>query len=379
MTGSTDKRAAGLRLERMQASPRYQQGRFRNIHPILPELRRGTVPMPAIREFLFGRSLRRPAGPLPVLDPRETLRRAPESGLRVTWLGHSTLLVEIDGARLLTDPVWGERLSPVPLVAPRRFHPVPLEIEALPPLDAVLISHDHFDHLDRGSIVRLAKLGLPFVTSLGVGKYLSSWGVPEASIIELDWWETHEVAGLRVTATPSQHFSGRGTGTNATQWASLAVRGPKSSFFFSGDTGLTTQFREIREKLGPFDLVMLEVGAYHAAWSDIHLGPANALTALDWLGGGCFLPVHWGTFDLALHAWDDPAEQLLTLAPQRGVQMVMPKLGEVIEPVRIQHLAPKPWWRQVAVREQSVPVDPATPTIQTGAEQTDASLPLPID
>ena len=379
MTGSKDKHAAGLRLERMFASPRFSQGRFRNIHPILPELKRGAVPMPAIREFLFGRSLRRPSAPLPTIDPRDALRRAPESGLRATWLGHSTLLIEIDGARLLTDPVWGERLSPVPFVAPKRFQPVPLAIDALPPLDAVLISHDHFDHLDRFSVLRLAKLGVPFIVSLGVGTYLSSWGVPEANIIELDWWETHEIAGLSITATPSQHFSGRGTGTNATQWASLSVRGPRSSFFFSGDTGLTTQFREIREKLGTFDLVMLEVGAYHAAWGDIHLGPENALTALDWLGGGCLLPVHWGTFDLALHAWDDPAEQLLTLAPRHGVQMVMPKLGEVIEPVRIQHLAPEPWWRKVSSREAPVTGALAIPEAETERGQSAVSLPLPLD
>jgi L-ascorbate metabolism protein UlaG (beta-lactamase superfamily) len=363
------------RLERMQASPRFDHGKFRNIHPIMPELKRGAVAMPPIREFLFGRGLRRPTAPLPTLDPRETLRRAPESGLRATWLGHSTMLIEIDGARLLTDPVWGERLSPVPFFAPKRFHPVPLEIEALPPLDAVLISHDHFDHLDRPSITRLNKLGVPFVTSLGVGKYLSSWGVPESRIHELDWWEELTLAGLTITAAPSQHFSGRGTGHNATQWSSLAVRGPRHSFFFSGDTGLTTQFREIHEKLGRFDLVMLEVGAYHAAWGDIHLGPANALTALDWLGGGCFLPVHWGTFDLALHAWDDPAEQLLELAPRRGVQMVMPRLGEVIEPVRVQHLAPRAWWREISQREIHVP----EAQLHEVADDQSATMPLPID
>jgi L-ascorbate metabolism protein UlaG (beta-lactamase superfamily) len=373
--GSSDRHAAALRLERMQASPRFSRGKFRNIHPVLPELMRGAVPMPPLREFLFGRSLRRPIAPLPAFDPRDTLLRTPESGLRVTWLGHSTLLIEIDGARFLTDPVWGERLSPVPFVAPKRFQPVPLAIEALPPLDAVLISHDHFDHLDRPSIARLTKLGVPFVTSLGVGKYLSSWGVPEARIIELDWWEEREIAGLSITATPSQHFSGRGVGANATQWASFSVRGPQHSFFFSGDTGLTTEFREIREKLGAFDLVMLEVGAYHPAWGDIHLGPANALTALEWLGGGCFLPVHWGTFDLALHTWDDPAEQLFELAPKRGVQMVMPRLGEAIEPVRMQQLAPKPWWREVAQRELNLP---ASDQVEQEIEQGTA-LSAPLD
>jgi L-ascorbate metabolism protein UlaG (beta-lactamase superfamily) len=374
MSTSFAQRAKALRQERMQASPRFHNGRFRNIHPILPELRRRGS-MPGIMEFLRGRAARRPVAPLPTLDPRAALRRAPDSGLRVTWLGHSTMLIEIDGARFLTDPVWGRRLSPSPILAPTRFQPVPLAIEALPPLDAVLISHDHFDHLDHPSIVHLTKLDVPFVTSIGVGRYLSRWGVPEERIHELDWWEELTIAGVSITATPSQHFSGRGTGHNATQWASLSVRGPRSSFFFSGDTGLTTQFKEVREKLGPFDLVMLEVGAYHPAWGDIHLGPVNALTALDWLGGGCFLPVHWGTFDLALHAWDDPAEQLYALAPKRGVQMVMPRLGEAFEPAHAQALAPKPWWREV--KQEKVPQAQPEP-IETVPDEADAQL-LPLD
>ena len=375
MSGSRSERAAAVRRERMQASPRFRDGKFRNIHPILPDLRRG-VPMPPIRDFLRGRPGKRPAQPLPALDPRPELGRAPASGLRATWLGHSTLLLELDGARLLTDPVWGERLSPVPFVAPRRFQPVPLAIEALPPIDAVLISHDHFDHLDRGSIVRLARLGVPFVTSLGVGLHLERWGVPPERIHELEWWEELSLAGLSITATPSQHFSGRGLGANATSWTSFAVRGPRHSFFFSGDTGLTTEFRDVRERLGPFDLVMLEVGAYHPAWGDIHLGPDNALTALDWLGGGAFLPVHWGTFDLALHAWDDPAEQLYAAAPRRDVQLLLPRLGEPIEPARAQRLLPEPWWRTISALEGRAP----RPSAEVAAdEQEGGALALPID
>jgi L-ascorbate metabolism protein UlaG (beta-lactamase superfamily) len=274
--------------------------------------------------------------------------RAPETGLRATWLGHSTVLLEIDGLRVLTDPVWGERASPVTFAGPRRFQPVPVAVATLPPLDAVVISHDHFDHLDYPTILELSRLDVPFVTSLGVGAHLESWGVPAARITELDWWEQVELGGgLTITAAPSQHFSGRTLGgRNLTLWSSLVVRGPRHAVFFSGDTGLTPEYGPIRDLLGPFDLVMLEVGAYHAAWGDIHLGPEHALEALALLGGGKFLPVHWGTFNLAMHAWDEPAETLIRLAPAQGAQLVMPRLGEAVEPSRVEQVTP--WWRPTA-------------------------------
>jgi len=170
-------------------------------------------------------------------------------------------------------------------------------------------------------------------------------------ITELDWWGTYKLpkSEVTVTAAPSQHFSGRGLNNrNSTLWSSLVIRSPRHAVFFSGDTGLTTEYQAIRERLGPFDLVMLEVGAFHPAWGDIHLGPENALKAHALLGGGAFLPVHWGTFSLALHAWDDPAETLFEEAPKRGVHLVMPRLGEAIEPARAE--AAQPWWRQVDTR-----------------------------
>jgi L-ascorbate metabolism protein UlaG (beta-lactamase superfamily) len=260
MDRSIARRAAAVRRERVQASPRWVDGAFRNIHPVLPELQR--APMPPLFDFFRNRPGKRPLAPLPALDPRPGWRAPPVTGLRATWLGHSTVLLEIDGMRLLTDPVWGARLSPVPLLAPRRFQPVPLEIDALPRLDAVLISHDHFDHLDRGSIEQLARRdGLPFVTALGVGAHLAAWGVPLARIHELDWWESVQLGALTISAAPSQHFSGRGIGRNATLWASFAVRGPRHALFFSGDTGLTTEYVQVRERLGPFDLVLLEEAA----------------------------------------------------------------------------------------------------------------------
>jgi len=345
---SLGKRAAGERLERMGSSPRWAGDGFRNVHPITPGLRDPNVPMPTLGEFMCGGERRTPRAALPSVNPTNAWARPPDSGLRATWLGHSTVLLELDGLRVLTDPVWGPRASPSRLIGPKRFQPVPVPLKRMPPIDLVVISHDHYDHLDYPTIRELARREVPFVTSLGVGAHLEAWGVPLERIVELDWWESHRLpnTGLSVTAAPSQHFSGRGLkDRNATLWSSLVIRGERHGVFFSGDTGLTTEYQMIRERLGPFDLVMLEVGAFHPAWGDIHLGPAHALEALRLLGGGPFLPVHWGTFALAMHAWDQPAEAILELAPKAGAQLLMPKLGQPVDPGQPQRV--EPWWRAV--------------------------------
>jgi L-ascorbate metabolism protein UlaG (beta-lactamase superfamily) len=350
-------RSTGLRLERMQDSPQWVGGGFRNLHPIPAGLRDPNAKMPTLPEFLCGGTRRVPSGPLPALSPLDTWRRPPDTGLRATWLGHSTVLLEIGGLRLLTDPVWGQRASPSQLAGPKRFQPVPVELKGLPPIDAVLISHDHYDHLCLPTIRALAKTAVPFITSLGVGAHLEGWGVPPERITELDWWQSHRLPGseVEVTAAPSQHFSSRGLkDRNATLWSSLVVRSPRHRVFFSGDTGLTEQYDQIRERLGPFDLVMLEVGAFHPAWGDMHLGPQNALQALQLLGGGAFLPVHWGTFSLAMHAWDQPAEVLLDLAPRQGVHLLMPQLGQAVEPAQVDSVTP--WWRGVDSHGSEAPV-----------------------
>jgi len=209
------------------------------------------------------------------------------------------------------------------------------------------LSHDHYDHLDFTTIRELAKRDVPFVTSLGVGAHLEGWGVQPQRIAELDWWESYTLPNseLSVTAGPSQHFSGRGLhDRNATLWSSMIIRSPRHAVFFSGDTGLTTEYGTVRERLGPFDLVMLEVGGLHPSWGHLHLGPEKALDALALLGGGAFLPVHWGTFALALHDWDQPAEVLLTLAPKKCVDLLMPRLGEPVEPAQGHETTP--WWRE---------------------------------
>jgi L-ascorbate metabolism protein UlaG (beta-lactamase superfamily) len=335
----------GRRLERAKASRQFRGGRFHNTSNLGPELTGGSA-LPIFRDLLFGGRKRVPRKPLPVESPLSAWMTKPSSGLRVTWLGHSTLLLEIDGTTILTDPVFGKRASPFFFTGRTRFHPPPAKISELPRLDAVLLSHDHYDHLNTPSIRELARIRVPFVTSLGVGVRLERLGVDAQLITELDWWESHGIGGLTITAAPAQHFSGRGVSDrNATLWSSWALGSDDHNVFFSGDTGLTDELSEIGARLGPFDLMMLEIGASHPAWANIHLGPANALRAFEMLRGGTLLPIHWSTFDLALHKWDEPAETLLSLGKNSEGKIITPPLGRPIEPELID--GPTPWWRDV--------------------------------
>jgi L-ascorbate metabolism protein UlaG (beta-lactamase superfamily) len=346
MDGS--RRRAGARLERVDASKQRIDGVFRNPTGIGPDLQGGAWPL--LGEFFVGGAKREPPRPLPVERPHDTWRRPADSGFRVTWLGHSTVLLELDGRRVLTDPVFGKRASPISFAGPKRFHPVPASLDELPPLDAVVLSHDHYDHLCRPTMEALARTSVPIVTALGVGAHLERFGIAGERITELDWNESAEVGGLRFTATPAQHFSGRGpTDRNHTLWASWVIEGERRKVFFSGDTGLTPQFEDIGRAHGPFDLVMLEVGAFHPSWGGIHLGPENALKAFAMLGGGTLLPVHWGTFNLGLHAWDEPAETLLSLATAQRARILTPRLGSAFEPAHVE--GPSPWWRDLTVAE----------------------------
>lgn len=345
------RRSSGLRRERILASPRFDGRSFVNASGLGPGLRDGSA-LPVMREFLFGGARRVPLAPLPSEDPRTAWQRPPASALRATWLGHSTVLFEVDGARVLSDPVWGERASPFGFAGPKRFQPVPVTIEQLPTIDAVIVSHDHYDHLCRDSVLALARRGARFYTSLGVGAHLEAWGIPAERVHELDWWESAELPGhgVSITAAPSQHFSGRSLADrNRTLWSSFVVRGDRHAVFFSGDTGLTDEYAEIARRLGPFDLVSLEVGAFHPAWGHIHLGPDQALEAVALLGASRLLPIHWGTFNLAIHAWDEPAERLLELAGARSVELLMPRLGRAVEPSSYEGV--EPWWRAVSALE----------------------------
>ena len=340
------------RQERIEASPEWNGRTFTNTRAVSPGLKPG-VERPSLREILCGGERSVPTEPMPLRDPLPVWRREPESGLRLTRLGHSTLLIEIDGARFLTDPVWGERVSPLAFAGPKRFHPPPVVLDELPPLDAVIVSHDHYDHLDRPTVRSLARSQVPFVASLGVGARLEEWGVVPERITELDWWETVVVGGITITAAPAQHFSGRGlSDRNATLWSSFHLQGPRHSFYYGADSGLTPDFAGIAERFGPFDAMALEIGAYHPSWGDIHLGPDGAVEAWQVLGGSPFLPIHWGTFKLAVHAWDQPVERLLELVPG-GSGLIIPRFGEPLEPGHAGKV--EPWWRDVTSSAAPVP------------------------
>lgn len=334
----------GARLKRMAAASLYVDGRFANT---LPE--HMAFGWSTMRRFLVGNASATPAEPPPVHERKTEDFPAPRTGLAVTWLGHSSLLIEIDGAIVLTDPVFSERTSPVSFLGPTRFHRPPIAIDQLPKVDAVVISHDHYDHLDTQTIIALSKRVGHFVVPLGVGAHLQYWGVPPGAITELDWWQEFEVGSLRLVCTPARHFSGRGfTDRNRTLWSSWALIGASHRMYFSGDTAMFPGFAEIGKRLGPFDVAALEVGAYDQAWPDVHLGPEQAVAAHQAVGGRLMLPVHWGTFDLALHPWTEPATRTRLAAQAAGVTLLTPEPGQ-----RIDASAPPPphaWWPSQAYR-----------------------------
>ncbi|MGD0445733.1 MAG: MBL fold metallo-hydrolase [Edaphobacter sp.] len=299
------------------------------------------------------KSPRRPLGPF--RTDVAVYGTAPVSGLRVTWMGHSSVLIEIDGARVLVDPVWDERASPSTWAGPKRFFAAPLGLEDLPAVDVALVSHDHYDHLGAETIRRLAGLdsmrGTRWVTSLGVGAVLRQFGVQAEQISELDWTESVTTGGLEITAVPSRHFSGRSMFNRfETLWSAFVVKGTKHTVYFGADSGWWEGFREIGAKYGPFDLTMLEIGAFDVLWEGIHLGPDGAARAFEALSGpgpdgvGLMMPIHWGLFDLALHAWRQPIERLLELAGEKKIKLWAPEPGrptEVVAGVEVR----SDWWR----------------------------------
>jgi L-ascorbate metabolism protein UlaG (beta-lactamase superfamily) len=342
---------AGERLDRMRASRQFVDGKFQNAEPT--SVMAPTFYWSAFKQWFFGKEMRVPPCPLPMVSDTAARLAAPAaSGLRVTWLGHSSTLIEIDGARILTDPVWGARASPSRWVGPSRMHPPPLALAELPPIDAVVISHEHYDHLDMGTIEALSARGVTFHVPLGVGAHLAAWGVPAAQIVEHDWWQDATLAGgVRIVSTPARHFNGRGIPWRVgALWTSWSIVGPHHRLFFSGDTGLTDGFSEVARREGPFDVAMLEIGQYHESWGTIHLGPKGALEAFARLGAKTLIPIHWGTFVLAYHAWSEPVETLVDEAGRRGIPVLTPRLGEPIEPVTTTGAAAPPstttaWWR----------------------------------
>jgi L-ascorbate metabolism protein UlaG (beta-lactamase superfamily) len=350
-------RPEGERLVRIQASPQWNGERFVDALPrIDPPMWETT------KRWLAGNDDSVPDEPIAVLERHGSEFADVHAGLRITWFGHSSSLVEIDGRRILLDPVWGDRCSPFSFAGPERWYPPALALDELPELDAVVISHDHYDHLDHPTIVALAAKGTMFIVPLGIGAHLERWGVEPDAMIELDWWEETTIGNLRVVATPARHFSGRGPGqADQTLWAGWALIGPEHRVFFSGDTAMFPGFDEIGERLGPFDATMIEVGAYDQAWADVHLGPEQAVEAHRMVRGEVMLPVHWGLFDLALHGWTEPIERVQVAAEAAGVDIVSPRPGESVV---IGQTVTSTWWPEVPWSTAA-----QTPVVSSGLEQ----------
>lgn len=302
--------------------------------------------IPILREYINNTAESTPRKQLgPFKTDISIYQTPPESGLRVTWVGHSSLLIEIDGKRILTDPVWSERASFLSFMGPKRFFKAPLPLDQLPQLDAVIVSHDHYDHLDKNTIMFFAGTEIPFYCSLGVGDYLARYGIVKNFINEMDWGDSVMIGhDCVLTATPVRHFSGRGIlHRNETLWSSFVIRGKKHNIFFGADSGWFPGFAEIGETYGPFDLTMLEIGAYGKYWPDIHMGPDNASNAHIALKGKLMMPIHWGTFNLSTHAWYEPVERLIGYGKEKNIQLFLPAPGM---PTEVNGAYDSAWWEQ---------------------------------
>ena len=269
------------------------------------------------------------------------------SKTRFIWFGHSTFLLQIKGKNLLIDPMFGNVPAPNPLLGNKRFsNKLPIEIEKLPSIDAVLITHDHYDHLDYESIQKLKDKVNIFYTPLGIGIHLLKWGVEKERIIELDWWQEIKFDELTIRCTPAQHFSGRGiSDREKTLWCSWIIQSDDENLFFSGDSGYASHFKEIGDQYGPFDFAFMECGQYNNLWPLVHMLPEETAQAGLDIKAKKMMPIHWGAFKLASHSWTDPVERISKKAKELNVDLVIPKIGEIIEIGLNDSEEIYPWWR----------------------------------
>ncbi|MBB3068811.1 L-ascorbate metabolism protein UlaG (beta-lactamase superfamily) [Paenibacillus baekrokdamisoli] len=332
---------------RIEQSKSFIKGKFVNQIPTST----ASSPKETVKillEFMKGNPSRKPAKAIAAepLNSQELFKVEAGKPAAVTWFGHSTLLLQLNGKTLFIDPMLGRAPSPFPAIGGKRYSSnLPIEIEDLPPIDAVLISHDHYDHLDYGSIKKLKGKVRKFFVPLGVGAHLERWGVDPNRIEEHDWWDEFEFEGLTLASTPARHFSGRSlTDRNTTLWCSWVILSPDTKIFFSGDSGYGPHFTAIGDKYGPFDLTLMECGQYDERWATIHMMPEETVQAHLDVKGKVMIPIHWGAFTLALHSWIDPAERAVKAARAQNVSISTPRIGEKVL-VGTARFPASAWWQ----------------------------------
>ena len=327
-------------------SSQYQDGVFVNAIPTSLDMGFRATAKIAYKFFFNREEMLEPSQSLPFkkIDP-VTLAMQGKGLKRITWLGHSACLLEIDGKRILFDPMLGPSPAPHPWLGPKRFSSLPLTLDEMPRIDVVVISHDHYDHLDYESIVKLSKKTTHFYTPIGVGTHLEEWGIEPGKITELDWWEQSTADGFTFVCTPARHFSGRGVFDRfATLWASWIVKTENTNIYFSGDGGYGPHFSEIGQRYGPFDFAMLECGQYNELWKDIHMMPEETVQAAKDLKAKAMMPIHWGAFALAMHTWMDPIERVTVAAQEENMPIATPIIGEPIS-LDASQFPDKKWWK----------------------------------
>lgn len=335
------------RQVRYTASQQFGNGKFINTKKEIPEAASFSKMLSIGRKFFFEKVENgRPDKDLEVQKIDSTAIASYRGGTRLIWFGHSAFLLQLDGKNILIDPMFGPVPAPHQWMGAQRFNlELPIEIEKLPKIDAVVISHDHYDHLDYESIKNLKDKVEAYFVPLGVGVHLEAWDVDSTLIKEMDWWEETTFKDIVLACTPAQHFSGRKfTNGQSTLWSSWVITSDSANIFFSGDSGYAPHFKQIGEHYGPFDFAMLECGQYNKMWPDIHMFPEETAQAGIDVQAKAIMPIHWGAFKLALHSWTDPIERVSKKAEALGIPLVTPAIGE---PIILSEL-PKPnsvWWQ----------------------------------
>ncbi|HVU55938.1 MAG TPA: MBL fold metallo-hydrolase [Puia sp.] len=334
------KAPSGDRLERIQRSPHYGEKGFQNeVHTSV--MRKGASIPKMLWEFM--NKPKNTAPPVVLPSVRTDLRNLPAMGPTVIWFGHSSYFIKIGGLTVLVDPVFCGYASPFSFSTKAFPGADVYGVDDLPEIDLVVITHDHYDHLDYKTMQRLATKGRHFYTSLGVGSHLEYWGIAAERITELDWWDEVAVGdGGKLTATPARHFSGRSFVRGKTLWSGFVLSIGGYTLYLGGDSGYGPHFKTIGERFGPMDLAILECGQYGKDWPEIHMLPEECVTAAGELGAKLLLPVHWGKFSLSLHPWDEPVRRVVAAAREKGLVLATPMIGEPL--VLGGALPQKAWW-----------------------------------